>query len=163
MMPCANVGSKPWYRCGCTDDNHCHLGAAGSMTFLPLFAPRTEPPVQLRGVGPDRGHLLTESCSDVHLHVCRCRTGDADCRCCSGGSRRQNITACTYWRYLCLIEGVAAARAAAVADAAAADVAAARGGRGPQERCSSSMRSWSTRSYPTESLVEQDCVSSGYW
>ena len=72
VMPCANVGSKPWYRCGCTDDTPCRLGDAGSMTFLPWFVPRTEPPVQLREVGPDRGHLLTDSCSDVHLHVCRC-------------------------------------------------------------------------------------------
>ena len=64
------------------------------MTFLPWFVPRTEPPVQLREVGPDRGHLLTESCSDVHLHVRRCRTGDEDCCCCSVGSCRQNITVC---------------------------------------------------------------------
>ena len=65
-------------------------------TFLPWFVPRTEPPVQLREVGPDRGHLLTESCSDVHLHVCRYRTGDKDCCCCcSVASRRQNIAACT--------------------------------------------------------------------
>ena len=97
VMPCANVGSKPWYRCGCTNDIPCRLDDAGSMTFLPWFAPRTEPPVPLREVGPDRGHLLNESCSDVHLHVCRCRTGDGDCCCCtrSVGSRRQNITACT--------------------------------------------------------------------
>ena len=62
MMPCANVGAKPWYRCGCTDDTPCRLGDAGSITFLPWFVPWTEPPVQLR---EDRGHLLTESCSDV--------------------------------------------------------------------------------------------------
>ena len=30
-------------------------------------------------------------------------------------------------------------------------------------RCSSTRRWWSTGSHPTESLVEQDCVSSGYW
>ena len=35
MMPRANVGSKRWYRCGCTDDTPCRLGDAGSMTFLP--------------------------------------------------------------------------------------------------------------------------------
>ena len=29
-------------------------------------------------------------------------------------------------------------------------------------RCSSTRRWWSTGSHPTESLVEQDCVSSGY-
>ena len=69
MMPCANVGSKPCYRCGCTDDTPCRLGAAGSMTF---FSTNGTAPVQLRDVGPDRGRLLTESCSDVHLHVCRC-------------------------------------------------------------------------------------------
>ena len=75
MMPCANVLSKHWYRCGCTDNTPWRLGDAGSMTLLPWFVPRTESPVQLREVGLDRGHLLTESCSDVHLHVCRCRTG----------------------------------------------------------------------------------------
>ena len=106
MMPCGKVGSKPWYRCGYTDDTPCRLGDAGSMKFLPWFVPQTEPPVQLREVGTDRGHLLTESYSDNHLHVCRCRTGDKDCCCyCSAGSRHQNITACTgvtfaRWRVL---------------------------------------------------------------
>ena len=141
MTPCANVGSKPWHRCGCTDDTPCRLGDAGSMTFLPSFVPRTEPPVQLREVGPDRGHLLTQSCSDIHLDACRCRTGDEDCCCCSVGSRRQNITAAVYWRHICLIKGVVAAAciaaepgvAAARAAAVAAGVAAARGGGGPQE------------------------------
>ena len=71
------------------------VGDACSMTFLPYFVARTEPPAQLREVGPDRGHLLTGSCSDVHLHVCRCRTEDEDCCCWSVGSRRQNSTACT--------------------------------------------------------------------
>ena len=144
MTPCANVGSKPWHRCGCTDDTSCHLGDAGSMTFLPCFVTRTAPPVQLHEVGPDRGHLLTESYSDVHLHVCRCRTGDDDCCCYNVGSRCQNH--CLYSCYLCSIEGiaaaciaaapgVAAACAAAVVVAAAADagVAAARGGSGPHE------------------------------
>ena len=69
-MPCASIGLKPWCRCGCTDDTSCRLGDAGCMTFLPWYVPRTEPPMQHREVGPDRGHLLTESCSDVHLHVC---------------------------------------------------------------------------------------------
>ena len=45
--------------------------------------------------------------------------------------------------------GVAAARAAAAFVAAAARVAAARW--------------WSTGSHPTESMVEQNCDSSGYW
>ena len=90
-----NVGSKPWYRCWCTDDTPCHLGDAGRMTLLPWFVPRTKTPVQLHEAGPDRGYLLTESCSDVHLHVCRCRTGDGDCCCCNVGNRRQNISACT--------------------------------------------------------------------
>ena len=59
---------------------------------------------------------------------------------------------CLHWRYLCSIEGVAAAciaaatgvaaaRAAAVAAAAAAGVAAARGGGGPQEAIR--LSSWS--------------------
>ena len=95
MIPCANVGIKPWHLCGCTDDTPCRLGDAGSMSFLPWFFPRTEPPVQHREVGPDRGYLLTQSCSDVHLHVRRCRTGDEGCCCCSVGTRHQNITACT--------------------------------------------------------------------
>ena len=72
MLPCANFGSTPWHRCGCTDDTPCRLGDAGSMAFLPWFVPGTEPPLQLCEIGPDRGHLPTESCSDVHFHVCRC-------------------------------------------------------------------------------------------
>ena len=36
----------------------------------PHFVLRTEPSVQLRELGPGRGHLLTESCSCVNLHVC---------------------------------------------------------------------------------------------
>ena len=142
VMPCANVGSKPWHRCGCTDDTPCRLGDAGSVTFLPWFVPRTEPPAQLREVGPDRGHLLTESCSDVHLHAYRCRIGDEG-GCCCGSGKPPPKYHCLYWRYLYSIEGVvaacsaaapgvAAARAAAVT-AAAAGVAAARGGGGPQE------------------------------
>ena len=34
---------------------------------------------------------MTESCSDVHLRVCCCRTENEDC-CCSVGSPRQKIT-----------------------------------------------------------------------
>ena len=34
-LSCVTVESKPWYRCGCTDDNPCRIGNAGSMTFLP--------------------------------------------------------------------------------------------------------------------------------
>ena len=37
---------------------------AARMTFLPSLVPRTEPPVQLREVGSDRGHLLTKRCSN---------------------------------------------------------------------------------------------------
>ena len=139
-MPCANVGSRPWCRCGCTDDTPCRLGDTGSITFLPWFVPRTEPPVQIREVSPDRGHLLTESCIDVQHRVCRCRTGDEDCCCCGKPPPKYH---CLYWRYICSVEGVAAAciaaapgvaaaRTAAFA-AAAADVAAARGGGGQQE------------------------------
>ena len=58
VIPCAIVGSKPWYRGGCVDDTPCRLGDAGIMMFLPWFVPPTEPPVQLRQVGPDSGHLL---------------------------------------------------------------------------------------------------------
>ena len=36
-----------------TDDTPCRFGDADSMTVLPWFIPRTEPPVQLREVGPD--------------------------------------------------------------------------------------------------------------
>ena len=75
-------------------DTPCRLGDAGGMTFLPWFVPRTETPVQLREVGPEMEHLLTQSCSDFHLHVWRCRTGEKDRCCCSVGSRRQYITAC---------------------------------------------------------------------
>ena len=68
-MSCANVRSNPWYRRGCTDDSPCRLGDADSMTFLPWVVPRTEPPVQLHEIGPDRGHLLSEGRSDVTLYV----------------------------------------------------------------------------------------------
>ena len=47
--------------------------------------------LKLLEVGPDRGHLLTESCSDVHLRVRRCRTGTED-GCCSMGTPRRKIT-----------------------------------------------------------------------
>ena len=65
-----NIGSKPWNRCGRTDDTPRRLGDAGIMTFLPWFVPLTEPPVQLRAVqlrevGPDREHIHTESCNEV--------------------------------------------------------------------------------------------------
>ena len=65
MMPCANNGSKPWYRCECTNNTHGRLGDTGSMTFCPWFIQMTELPLQLSEVGSDRGHLLTQSCSDV--------------------------------------------------------------------------------------------------
>ena len=68
----ANVGSKPWYRCGCTDDPPRRLGDACSITLLPWFVTRMEPPVQLRKVVSDRGHLLTECFSDVRLHAFTC-------------------------------------------------------------------------------------------
>ena len=152
LMPCANAGSKPGDRCGYTDDIPCRLRNAGSMTFLPLFVPRTEQQVKLREEGQDRGHLLTESCGDVHLNVRRCRIGGEDCCCCccctSMGSPNQDITVVLTLLLLlssderliagvaaaCIAAaapGVAAAGAAAVA-AAAVGVAAARGGGGPQ-------------------------------
>ena len=72
MMHCIIVGSKPWYRGGCSDDTPCRLSDACSMMLLPWFVPPTEPLVKLREVAPDRGHLLTEvaatytfMCSDV--------------------------------------------------------------------------------------------------
>ena len=83
----AHVGSKPWHRCGCTDDTPCRLGDASRMTFWPWFVPQTEPPVELREEGPDRGHRRTKSCSDDSC-MCRCRTGDEDCCWCSLGIRR---------------------------------------------------------------------------
>ena len=157
MMPCANGGSKPWCRCGFTDDTRRRLGDAGSMTFLPWFVPRTEPPVQLREVGPDRGHLLTESYSDVHLHVCRCRTGDVYCCCCcSVLSRRQNITACTvalslldrgcFSNVSCSSTGCCSSTCCLLLLLLL--------------RCSSTRRWWSTGSHPIESLVEQNFVMS---
>ena len=76
VIPCAIVGSKPWYRGGCVDDTPCRLGDAGIMMFLPWLVPPKEPPVQLREVGPDSGYLLTEveatftfMCSDVEPGV----------------------------------------------------------------------------------------------
>ena len=84
---------KASHRCGCTNPP-CGLGDAGSMTLLPCFVPWTEPPVKLREVGPDKRHLLTQRCSDVHVHVCRSLTGDEGCCCCSVETRRRNIIAC---------------------------------------------------------------------
>ena len=78
-MPYANVGSKRWDPGGCTVDTPCRRWNPGSMTLLPWFVPRTEPPVKLREVGPGGGYLLTESRGDVHLNMCRCRTGGEDC------------------------------------------------------------------------------------
>ena len=157
-MPCAHAGSKPWYRCGYTDGTPCRLGDAGSMTFSPWFVPRTKRSVQLHEVGPDRRHLLTESDSDVHLYVCRCRTGDADCCCCSVGSRRHYITACTGVIVECVAgacipaaPGVAAARTCCCCCCCCCG------------RCSSTRRWWVTGSHPTESLVEKKCASSGCW
>ena len=151
MTHCANVGSKPSYRCGCTDDTPCRLGDAGSMTFLPWFVPRTEPPVHLREVGPDRGHLLTESCGDVHLCVCRCRPGNPPPK-----------YHCLYWRYLCSIEGVAAACIAAapgVASARAAVLLLLLLLRVLQQHEEVAVH----RKPSDRVVVEQDCVSSGYW
>ena len=78
-----------------TDDTLCRLRNAGIMAFLPSFAPRTEPPVKLREVGQDRGHLLTQSCGDVHLNgvqttlLAVSRT-QVSCRSCPGSSRGRN-------------------------------------------------------------------------
>ena len=159
---------------GCTDDNPCRLGDAGSMTFLPWFVPRTEPPVQLREVGPDRCHLLIDSCSDVHLHVCRCRIGDEDCCCSSAGSRRQIsllvLASSLIDRGCCSSEYCNSTESCSTA-AAAASVAAARGGGGPQEAIRPSRWwsrsvgvlgtgylcvSWAESSCPTESRREKN-------
>ena len=146
--------------CGITDDTPCRFGDAGRTTFLPWFVPRTELPMQLREVGPDMGHLLTESCSDVHLHVCRCRTRGEDCCCCSLGSRHQNITACT--GVIVLLDrgccsSVYCSSTGCCSSTCWCCCCCCCG------RCSSTRRWWSTGSHPTESLVEQACVSSGYW
>ena len=155
MMPCANVGLKPWYRCVCTDDTPRPLGDAGRMTFLLRFVPRTEPPVQIREVGQDRGHLLTESCSDVHVDVepgvttAAAVAWEAGAKisllvlalsligrgCCCSVNRSStgccsSTCCCCCWCF-CV-------------------------------RCSSTRRWWSAGSHPTESLVEQNFVSSGY-
>ena len=149
MMPlsCVNVGSKPWYRCGCTDDTPCRLGDAGSMTFLPWFVPRTEPPVQLHEVGSDRGHLLTERCSDVHLHVSGCRTGDEGCCCCSVGSAAKisllALALSLLDRGCCSIVYCSSARCCSSTCCCCCCCCCCR-------RCSSTRRWWSTGSHPTE-------------
>ena len=68
-----------------------------------------------------------------------------------------------YWRYLCSIEVVAAACIAATMSVAAACTCCCCCWCCCCVRCSSTRRWWSTGSHPTESLVEQNCVSSGYW
>ena len=79
--PCAYVYSKPWYHCGCTKDTPCRLRDAGSICRSCPGSTRTEPPVKTWLSRQDMGHLLTESCSDVHLCVGRCRAGNGDCCC----------------------------------------------------------------------------------
>ena len=160
MISCVNVGSKPLHRCGCTDDSPCRLGDAGNLTLLPWFVPRTVPPVQLREVGPYRGHLQAKSCGDVHLHVCRCQTGNEGCCCCRVGTRRHYITACTvalsllgrgcYSSMYCSGTGCCGSTCCYCCCCCCG-------------RCSSTSRWWSTGSHPIELLVEQDCVSSVYW
>lgn len=61
------------------------------------FVPRTERPVQNRGIGPDRGLLQPEGCSEDKGYMGRSQTGGEDCCCCCCrvGSRRQKITAYT--------------------------------------------------------------------
>ena len=144
MLPCANFGSTPWHRCGCTDDTPCRLGDAGSMAFLPWFVPGTEPPLQLCEIGPDRGHLPTESCSDVHFHVCRCP-----------GMR---TAAAVVWEAAVKISLLVLALSLLDRGCCSSAHCSSTG-------CysSSTRRWWPTGSHPTESLVEQDCVSSGYW
>ena len=157
-MPCANVRSKTWGRCGCTDNTPCRLGDAGSVTFSAWFAPRTEPPVQLREVGRDRGHLLTDNCSDVHILVYR--TGDEDCCCCNVGSRRAKISLLVLALYLldrgyCI--SVYCSSTGSCSSTRCCCCCCCR-------RCSSTRNWWPTISHPTESLVEHNCVSrSGYW
>ena len=70
ILYCANVVSKPWYRCGCADNTPCRLGDAGSMSFLPWFVPRTEPPVQLHEVGTDRGHIFCTKVAATFTFMC---------------------------------------------------------------------------------------------
>ena len=150
MMPCANAGSQPWYCCGCTDDTLCRPGDVGSMTFLPWFVPRTEPPVQLREVGPDGRHLLTvvaatftflyvdvepgmrtaaavtwEAAAKMSLLVLALSVLDRGCcssvYCSNTGCCSSTCCCC------CCCCG----------------------------RCTITRRWWSTRSHPTESLVDQ--------
>ena len=62
------------------------------MTFLPWFVPRTEPPLELCEIDPDRGHLLTERCGDIYMSVSRCRAGGDDCCCRCRGEAPANIS-----------------------------------------------------------------------
>ena len=60
-------------RCGCTEDTPCRFRDAGSIIYVVawLSPDGRNRRLKLREVGPDREHLLTESCSDVHLRACR--------------------------------------------------------------------------------------------
>ena len=73
---------------------------------LTLVRPMMEPPVQVREGCPDRRHLLNKCCTDVHLHVGRCQTGNEDC--CSIAVVAWELAAKTsplVLGYLCSIEG----------------------------------------------------------
>ena len=98
--------------------------------------------------------------------MCRC-PGDEDCCCCSVGSHRQNVTACAgdifaRWRVLQhrvlrqhrLLQQHVLLLCCCCSCCSCSCCC---------RRCSSTRGWWSTRSHPTESLVEQNCESSGYW
>ena len=157
-MSCANVRSNPWYRRGCTDDSPCRLGDADSMTFLPWVVPRTEPPVQLHEIGPDRGHLLSEGRSDVTLYV------DVE-----PGMR---TAAAIGWETTAKISLLVLLALSLLTRGCCSSVYCSSTGCCSSTCCCccccgrcSCTRWWSTRSHPTESFVDQNClrVSSGCW
>ena len=130
---------------------------------------------QSLGAVLDRRHLLTENCSDVHLRVCCCRTGNEDC-CCSIGSPRQKITGiifalfgwqidstCRYSSGYCSSFGCSSGYCSSSRQVLEQKVLLLllelRASQRREEGCLSTSRDGSHRSRP---LVEQNWVGSGY-
>ena len=90
--------------------------------------------------------------------VCRCRTGNEDSCYCNTESHHQTIPACTGASSLLgCCSGVYCSSTAGCCSSTCCCCCCFR------RRCNNTRRWWSTGSHPTESLGEQNCVSSGYW
>ena len=90
--PCAIVWSKPWCRVVGVQRTRLAVSATQAAFILRSCLAQSGRNRRSKNCedGPGMGHLLTESCSNVHFLVCRCRAGNEDC-CCSMGSPCQTI------------------------------------------------------------------------